>query len=242
MTSRNEEHERRSRETERLLREHRRREAEVAPDRYASWQPAELFMRAERTRAAARMLRRAGAFPGPETPCLEVGYGQLGWLGELICWGVRESSLSGIEVDASRAERARLALPAADLRVGDACEMPWGDASFRLAVASTVFTSVLDPEVRRRLASEIVRVLSPGGVLVWYDFRFNNPRNRHVRGIGRRELRALFPQLLGRTRSVTLAPPLARLLAPSSHWLAATFEALPFFRTHLLAVLVKESG
>ena len=43
---------------------------------------------------------------------------------------------------------------------------------------------------------------------MWYDFRFDNPQNRQVRGIGRRELRALFPQLRGRIRSVTLAPPL----------------------------------
>jgi hypothetical protein len=99
---------------------------------------------------------------------------------------------------------------------------------------------VLDPEIRRRLASEIVRVLSPGGALLWYDFRFDNPRNRNVRGIGRRALRQLFPDLRGQIRSVTLAPPLTRLLTPSNHWLAVTLEALPFLRTHLLGVLVKD--
>ncbi len=226
------------RESERLLREHRRRQAEIAPDRYAPWQPAEVFMRAERRRQAVRLLRRAGVFPGPETRCLEVGHGSLGWLGDLIIWGLRETSLAGIELDPVPAARARAALPAADLRIGDARELPWPDRTFRLAIASTVFTSVLDPSLRRRLAAEIERVLAPGGALLWYDFRVDNPRNRNVRGIGRRELRALFPALGGEVRSVTLAPPLARLIVPWSHWLATSLECLPFLRTHLIAVLL----
>jgi SAM-dependent methyltransferase len=225
-------------EKERLLREVRRREAELPPDLYAPWQAAESFMRAERRRQAARMLRRAGVFPGSETPCLEIGYGRLGWLGDLISWGVRETRLAGIELDAVRAACAQGILPAADLRVGDAGDMPWSDGTFRLAVASTVFTSVLDPGSRHRLAGEIERVLSPGGALLWYDFRVN-PRNAQVRAIGRRELRALFPGLRGDVRSVTLAPPLLRRIAPWSHLLATVLERLPVLRSHLIAVLVK---
>ncbi len=223
-------------ENERLLREYRRREAEIPPERYAPWNPAESFMRAERRRRAEGMLRRAGVFPGSATRCLEVGYGRLGWLGDLVSWGVRASSLAGMELDAERAAEARRALPAADLRVGDACELPWPDGEFALAVASTVFTSVLDAGVRRLLAGEIERVLAPGGALLWYDFRVN-PKNPEVRAVGRRELRALFPHLAGEVASVTLAPPLARLVAPWSHWLATTLEALPPLRSHLLAVL-----
>ena len=225
-------------EKDRLLREYRRREAELPPDLYAPWQAAESFMRAERRRRAARMLRRAGVFPGPETPCLEVGYGRLGWLGDLISWGVREGSLAGIELDAERAAVARAVLPAADLRVGDAAELPWPDGSFQLAIASTVFTSVLDPASRRRLAGEIERALSPGGALLWYDFRVN-PSNPNVRAIGRSELRSLFPGLSGVVRSVTLAPPLTRRIAPWSHLLATLLERLPLLRGHLIAVLVK---
>ncbi len=228
-----------ARENERLLREHRRREAEIPADRYAPWQPAEAFMLAGRRRLAAGMLRRAGVFPEAETPCLEVGYGRLGWLGDLISWGVREPGLAGIELDPARAAEARRRLPAADLRVGDAGDLPWADGTFQLVVASTVFTSVLDGDLRRLLAAEIGRVLRPGGALLWYDFRADNPRNRNVRGISRRQLRALFPELAGEVRSATLAPPLARFLAPRSHWLATTFEILPFLRTHLVAVLVK---
>jgi ubiquinone/menaquinone biosynthesis C-methylase UbiE len=180
-----------------------------------------------------------GVFPKSGDQCLEVGFGSLGWLSELIGWGVRESDLHGVELDPSRALKARQVLPVADLRTGDAVELPWDDGTFRLAISSTLFTSILDQDVRRLVADEIVRVLAPGGALLWYDFAYDNPANRNVRGIGRAEIRRLFPMLQGKIRPVTLAPPLARLLAPNSWTLATFLEAIPLLRTHLMAVLIK---
>lgn len=226
-------------ERERLLAEYRRRAREIPAERYAAWQPAEILMRDERKRLAAGFLHRAGAFPDAGTPCLEIGYGRLGWLADLLSWGVAEASLHGVELDAERAAESRRLLPAADLRTGDASQLPFDDESFGLVVASTVFTSVLDEGMRRSIASEIERTLRPGGALLWYDFRFNSPRNPNVRGIGRRELRALFPHLEGEIRSLTLAPPLARLIAPWSFRAAVVLGGLPPLRSHLIAVLRK---
>jgi SAM-dependent methyltransferase len=224
-------------ERERLFVEYRRRAA--LSDRYAPWRTEEIFGRTQARRVAARLLVRAGAFPEPGQPCLEVGYGTLGWLAELLTWGLYETDLHGIELDAERARVAQRKLPAADLRVGDATGLPWADASFRLVVVSTVFSSVLDPAVRDLLAREIERVLEPGGALLFYDLAVNNPVNDQVRGVRRREIRELFPTLRGETRAVTLAPPLARRIAPWSWTLATWLEALPLLRTHLLAVLKK---
>ncbi len=211
----------------------------MAPDLYAPWRADEIFMRSGRRRIAAATLHEAGVFPRAGDPCLEIGFGSLGWLGELLCWGVGQADLHGIDLDPARVGHAREILPWADLRVGDATDLPYESDSFRLVIASTVFTSILDLQVRRMVAREIARVLTPGGALLWYDFVVNNPKNPHVRKVGRKELRQLFPQLQGRMKSVTLAPPLARLVAPRS-WLLATFlEGIPLLRTHLLAVLRK---
>jgi ubiquinone/menaquinone biosynthesis C-methylase UbiE len=166
------------------------------------------------------MLKQAGVFPGAGGACLEVGFGSLGWLGELASWGLRESDLHGIELDPVRSRKAREILPGAD-RLGDASQMPWADESFELVVASAVFTPILDFGVRQIVAREITRVLAPGGALLWYDFAVN--------------LRALFPDLRGNI------PPRARWVVPRS-WLAATLpETLAPLRTHLVAVLVKRS-
>lgn len=226
-------------EAERIRAEYERRSKEVDDNLYASWNPAEIFMRAGRERTALQLLHRAGAFPEKGDRCLEVGYGRLGWLGTLISWGVKETDLSGIELDETRAREARASLSAADLMVGDATTLPWADETFKLVVASTVFTSILQAEVRQRIANEIKRVLVPGGALLWYDFRVNNPKNKQVRKVDRRELRNLFKGMEGRVKSVTLAPPLARLLVSRSHVLAVIAETIPPLRTHQVAVLLK---
>jgi len=228
-------------EAARILEEYRRRAREIDQDRYSIWQPDVAFTISARTNCAVKLLHRMNVLPSADTPCLEVGFGTLGWLGFLVSWGVRETSLHGMELDPTRAEAAKAVLPMADLRVGDACEMPWRDGFFRLVIASTVFTSILDNGVRRLLAREIVRVLAPGGALLWYDFVYNNPRNPSVRGIKPKEVRELFPELRGPMKRVTLAPPIARAVAPRSLLLASILDAMPFLRTHVLAVLVKQA-
>lgn len=228
-----------SAEAERIRAEYRRRAREISPDRYAAWQPAEVLARSGRRRLALELLHRAGVFPDPEDRCLEVGCGGRGWLPDLLDWGVREPNLAGIDLDEPRIEALRRALPAADLRTGDAVALPWDPETFRLVITSTMFSSILDPGVRRIVAREIVRVLRPGGAVVFYDLAVDNPSNRNVRGIGERELRALFPDLRGDVRSVTLAPPIARVVAPISYPMAAALALVPWLRTHRLAVLVR---
>ena len=226
-------------ERERILAEYDRRAAEQPAERYAPWDASSRLMEDERSRLAVEMLRDAGCFPGDDSRCLEIGCGSLGWFPELLRWRLRSSQLCGIDLNVARTERLRQALPEADIRVGDASALPWPDDRFNLVVASTVFTSILSTEMRRRVADEVTRVLQPGGALLWYDFAWNNPKNPHVRGIGRSEIRELFPSLHGTVRALTLAPPLARVLAPLSWRLATVAAAIPGLRTHRLAVLVK---
>jgi ubiquinone/menaquinone biosynthesis C-methylase UbiE len=226
-------------ERARIEAEYVRRDKDGDKDLYAAWQPAPIFMHTGRKRVASMLLRRAGFFPVGPGQCLEIGFGSIGWLADLISWGVPETDLHGIELSTERAGRAREILPQADLRVGDAASLPWKANSFKLVVASTVFTSILNDTVRQKVAREIVRVLAPGGALLWYDFAVNNPKNVQVRGIDRRELRELFPNLRGEIRSVTLAPPLARFVVPRSWAIASLLESIPLLRTHLLAVMVK---
>src|SRR5713226_1909515 len=85
---------------------------------YAPWLPESIFGKSSRSREAALMLHRAGVFPKAGDPCLEVGFGWLGWLGNLLSWGVRERDLHGIDLNPAQVNRGREVLPLADLRVG----------------------------------------------------------------------------------------------------------------------------
>jgi len=85
----------------------------------------------------------------------------------------------------------------------------------------------------------MVRVTKPGGIILWYDLRFNNPWNPNVRGIEAAEIRSLFPGCNVRLERLTLAPPLARHIVPISYPIALMIEQLPFLRTHYLGVIRK---
>ena len=226
-------------ESKRCQDEYRRRAREIDPDLYAPWQPGEILMMNERERIAAIMLRTIGRFPVIGDRCLELGFGRLGWLGRLISWGVRESDLYGVELDRERAMVAMSALPSANLRVGNAVRLPWGDELFDLIVVSTLFSSILDARVQDAISKEIDRVLLPGGVVLWYDAAVNNPKNRNLVGLSRSDIARLFPSYELYLRRATLAPPIARRLARASWSLATAASAIPFLRTHLVGTLVK---
>ncbi len=121
-------------EARRILEENERRDRELDRSMYASWQPAELFMRQGRERVAARILKDLGVFPTRGDRCLEIGFGTGGWLPTLLGWGMDSRDLYGIELDRSRAEVAIAAVPGGHLEIGDARALPWEAETFRLVV------------------------------------------------------------------------------------------------------------
>ena len=62
----------------------------------------------------------------------------------------------------------------------DGQQLPFVDELFDIVTIFTVFSSILDQGVQARIATEVERVLRPGGFVLWYDMRYRNPREpRH---------------------------------------------------------------
>lgn len=226
-------------ERARLKEVYRKRDLEIDADTYAAWQPGEMLMLFERRRVAAEMLANSGRFPGRGSRCLEVGFGKLGWLGDCIAWGLSEKALHGIELDEERASVAKKALPSANLVIGDASRMPWADGYFDLVILSTVLSSITSSSVRQLISREVERVLARNGTVLVYDIAVRNPRNKDLLPVGRRQIAELFPGLKVVSRSLTLAPPIARFAARTSWTLANILCALPPIRTHRLSMLTR---
>ena len=227
-------------ESSRIEEVYRKREIEITEELYAPWQPAEILFLSERKRITAQILHKLGKFPKTNDKCLEIGYGKLGWLADLISWGFNETYLYGIELDSIRAEFAKQSLPSANLKIGDATDIPWENEKFNFVVVSTVFSSILNQEVRHLITNEIDRVLVKDGVLIWYDLAVNNPNNSEVQKIDKTQLNELFPKFNISTKRVTLAPPTARFVAPKSFVLAEILNVFPFLLTHLISILIKK--
>jgi len=183
------------------------------------------------------MLRRSGRTDLRQARVLEVGCGRGSRLADWPRWGADPTRLAGVDLMETFIAEARKLLPQADLKTGSGDALPWPDDHFDIVVQQTVFTSVPDPALRRAIANEMRRVTRPGGCLLWYDFRYPNPRNPDVQPMPAGEIRALFPDCRITLRSVTLLPPLARALAPISHCLCRILERIPPLRSHLLALI-----
>jgi ubiquinone/menaquinone biosynthesis C-methylase UbiE len=182
-------------------------------------------------------LRRAGTLPLAGKRVLDMGCGHGQWLADFETWGARRGDLAGVDLVPERVQESAARLPGADIRGADAASLPFEDGAFDIVLQSMMFSSILDDAVRRSAAAEMARVLAPGGLVLWYDFFVDNPRNRQVRGVRRSEVAALFPGVALRWRRTTLAPPLVRSLAPRAWALASFLQALTVFDTHAVAVL-----
>jgi ubiquinone/menaquinone biosynthesis C-methylase UbiE len=194
---------------------------------------------AERQSLTRWLLQHEGWLPLGDRRVLDVGSGggtELAWFREL---GASESSLVGIDLLPERVEVARRAYPKLEFLAGNAEHLPFPDGSFDLVVAYTIFSSILDREMAVNVASEIWRVMRPGAGLLWYDFRYDSPANRSVRGVGAGRVRELFPDLNGRLIGVTLLPPLARRLGPLTAIAYPALASIPPLRSHLLGLLRK---
>ncbi|MFN5155928.1 MAG: class I SAM-dependent methyltransferase [Betaproteobacteria bacterium] len=207
---------------------------------YDPLRPEVMQARHERLRVLAALLRRHARAPLSELSLLEVGCGDGGNLLDLVGLGFDPARLLANELLPERAAAARARLPAA-VRVleGDALALPLPDASLDLVLQSTVFSSLLDPGFRARLAARLWAWLKPGGAVIWYDFAVDNPRNPDVAGMPLAELRRLFPAATIDARRLTLAPPLARRAAALHPALPALLNTVPLLRTHRLAWIAK---
>jgi len=171
---------------------------------------------------------------------VDVGCGGGTLLRYLFDFGVKPKDCFGIDVLEDALHGARQLTPNVSFSVASAALLPFEDAAFDLAFQSMVFTSVLDSRIKRAIASEVLRVLRKGGRFVWYDFMYDNPRNKNVKGIGRREIRELLPGCTLRFWRLTLAPPIGRLTAALSPFMFHLLSQVPFLCTHYLCIAEKQ--
>jgi SAM-dependent methyltransferase len=209
-------------------------------DLYSWFNPGHLFMIQGREQRLLTLLNRHGCKQLQTEKILEVGCGKGYWINDFIKWGARPENITGIDLIPEHIAMAKHLCPeTVTLACGNAAHLEFPQATFDIVLQSTVFTSILDPVMKQRIASEMVRVLKPGGLILWYDYHMNNPRNRDVRGVKKPEIHNLFPGCRIELQRITLAPPICRTLAPYSFLLCSLLEKIPLLCTHYLGIIKK---
>jgi len=205
-------------------------------DRYSLFQPAYLFMVQQRQRNTLSLLRDIGFSNLKDKTVLELGCGRGGILLEYLTYGANPHTLHGCDLLRERILDAHFVFPQIPFLCADGQYLPYKSRTFDFVLQYTVFSSILSNSIRSNLASEMCRVLKPGGTIIWYDF-WCNPTNPQTRGIRPKEIRNLFPNCQYRLRRITLAPPFARQLAQISWTLCVILERIKVLNTHYLAAI-----
>lgn len=165
---------------------------------------------------------------------LEIGAGSGGNAYMFQKLGLSLENISFNELLPQRIEMIKQNFPVNRLYPGDAIQIDF-DQQFDIVFQSTVFTSILDNQARQDLAKKMWDLLKPGGIILWYDFIYNNPGNPDVRKVSVSEVEQLFENAIKmEVAKVTLAPPIGRKVG--KFYKLFNFK---FLRSHILAVFQK---
>jgi phospholipid N-methyltransferase len=165
---------------------------------------------------------------------LEIGAGQGGNVPLLRECGFKDEHIYLNELLTERILAIRKNYPGVHLYAGNALDIDFNE-KYDCIFQSTVFTSILKQSDRQTLAGKMWELLKPGGIILWYDFVYNNPNNPDVRKVPLTEVKRLFPLCRQyETMKVTLAPPIGRKVGR-----LYSFFNLPFLRSHILGAFQK---
>ncbi|MHB9054299.1 MAG: class I SAM-dependent methyltransferase [Thermoleophilia bacterium] len=230
------------REEERIKAAYAKRAATSQGNLYSWFNPATALHLHNQERAVLALLARHGVTGLSEMRILEVGCGGGSEIANFLKYGARAENVAGVELLAERADACRRRYPGVDVRQTNAEQLPFADADFDIVCQFVMFSSILDQMMKIKIATEMRRVVKPGGLLIWYDYFLGKPGNRDVRGIGKKEIMRLFPSCRFDFRKESLAAPLNRLVAPRSAIAAQLLGTVPFLKSHYLVAIEKEAG
>jgi SAM-dependent methyltransferase len=200
-------------------------------DFYFNWQ-----IQKERELVYARILRAQFGPDLSQLNFMEIGAGSGDNIFFFARRGIQWQNVWANELLDDRFEILKMKFPYCNLYKGDASQLELKQ-EFDVVFQSTVFTSVLNNELKQKLADKMMEMVKTDGIILWYDFMYDNPRNKHVRGVKKAEIKKLFAKA-GNIQfyKVTLAPPISRRFYRIYHLINTLF---PFLRTHVIAVIKK---
>jgi phospholipid N-methyltransferase len=169
-----------------------------------------------------------------DTTILEIGAGQGGNIPLLLKMGFNETNIYLNELLPERISALQRNYPNIKLFEGNALTVNF-KLKFDIIFQSTVFTSILNKNDRITLATKMWDLLNPSGIILWYDFIYDNPKNKNVKKVSVLEVKKIFEKATkSKIIKTTLAPPIGRRVGKLYH-----FFNLPFLRSHILAVFQK---
>jgi SAM-dependent methyltransferase len=203
--------------------------------RWSAFSEEEVAHRNQQYGALAALFRRIGRSTLADLKVLDVGCGSGRMVRACLDLGAAPGDVIGVDLQTNRIEEARRLSPHLDFRVSNGTDLDFPDEAFDLVMQFVVFSSIFAENLRQRLASEMVRVLKPGGYIFWWDCI------KTVQGQGAQALvpQELFPGMSAVSLPFALWPRPSQCIARRrlSRWLAPFVDRLGYPLSHTAALL-----
>lgn len=187
------------------------------------------FLRKEREYWYGKVISKLIDFRSKKLIEIGAGHGDNLFFFERL--GISRKQLFANELIDDRIEVLKNTFPEITIFEGDARNID-ENQKFDIVFQSTVFSSILNPEIKMELAAKMENLVAENGLILWYDFFYDNPQNKNVKGIGKNEIKKLFPKAKNIIfKKITLAPPIARRVGKYYDLVNFIF---PFLKTHFL--------
>lgn len=206
-------------------------------NRHSLLETGNLLMVEERERYLAHILRKRGLTSLETTRVFEAGCAGGYNLRMFVQLGARPENVVGMDLDGASVDYCRARASDIEVHHGSADDIPEATASFDISLAFTLFSSVPEDSIAQGIADELIRITKPGGLILVYDMRRKSPKNKSVHPISRDDIERWFAGQRLFSRSITLAPPAARILGRRAPALYGLFAAIPPLRTHAFYVI-----
>ena len=168
---------------------------------------------------------------------LDLGCASGNFINSLLNIGIRKKNITGIDIRKNSIKNAKKRFPEIRFELMDARKLEYSDNTFDCIIIFTLFSSVLKSLDRKKIAEEAKRVLKSTGFIIFYDVRMNNPFNKNIIGMNKKELSRIFYDMKFVCARITLIPPIARNLGIATSMLYPILCKLPFLNSHYICSL-----
>lgn len=168
---------------------------------------------------------------------LDLGCASGNFINSLLNIGIRKKNITGIDIRKNSIKNAKKRFPEIRFELMDARKLEYSDNTFDCIIIFTLFSSVLKSLDRKKIAEEAKRVLKSTGLIIYYDVRMNNPFNKNIIGMNKKELSRIFHDMKFVCARITLIPPIARNLGIATSMLYPILCKLPFLNSHYICSL-----
>ncbi len=177
---------------------------------------------------------------------LEVGSGYGDGLTQFLLAGFRPANLTGIDLMPERLKLTAECLPGVKLVHGSGSHMAAFDSdTFDVVCEQFCFCHIPDADITPKIASEMLRVVKPGGFIFLLDWRMNASW-RQIYGVTQKDMRVMF-EIGKKTDLVSvfpshLWPPVGNLLSRYARPFYPLVSLVPFLIGARLTLLRKKGA